>query len=152
MFINKIFTRPYPFLYSLIFILPFVPFQFLYSFFSYNPFLSTHLFLSFTLLHSRHLLPFIQVFYSHLFIYLFFSLLCFPFLNFDIVSLLPSFHPLNNFGYLYYFQIFYTVSFLLPLSSVSDPDPVGSGFKSPVWIRIRIRDPDPDPAIEIELF
>jgi len=36
--------------------------------------------------------------------------------------------------------------------SVSDPDPVGSGFKSPVWIRIRIRNPDPDPAIEIEPF
>ena len=35
-----------------------------------------------------------------------------------------------------------------PTSSVLDPDPVGSGFKSPVWIWIR----NPDPAIEIELF
>ena len=34
------------------------------------------------------------------------------------------------------------------VTSVSDPDPVGSGFKSPVWIRIR----NPDPAIEIEPF
>jgi len=35
-------------------------------------------------------------------------------------------------------------------SSVSDLDPGGSGFKSPVWIQIR--NLDPDPAIEIELF
>ena len=33
----------------------------------------------------------------------------------------------------------------------SAADPVGSGFKSPGWIRIRIRNPDPDPASEIEL-
>jgi len=26
--------------------------------------------------------------------------------------------------------------------SVADPDPGGSGFKSPDWIRIRIRNPD----------
>ena len=31
------------------------------------------------------------------------------------------------------------------------PDPVGSGFKLPDWIRIRIRNPDPDPESEIEL-
>ena len=37
------------------------------------------------------------------------------------------------------------------LISVSDPDPGGSGFKLPDWIRIRIRNPDPDPESEIEL-
>ena len=36
------------------------------------------------------------------------------------------------------------------MSSVSDPDPGGSGFKLPGWIRIRIRNPDPDPEGEIE--
>jgi len=62
----------------------------------------------------------------------------------------------------------------IPVSSVSDPDPVGSGFKLPDWIRIQIarldpvpysesesgsvfgiwisiRNPDPDPESEIEL-
>ena len=33
------------------------------------------------------------------------------------------------------------------VSSVSDPDPIGSGFKLPCWIRIR----NPDPESEIEL-
>ena len=33
----------------------------------------------------------------------------------------------------------------------SVPDPGGSGFKSPGWIRFRIRNPDPFPASEIEL-
>ena len=32
--------------------------------------------------------------------------------------------------------------------SVSDPDPVGSGFNLPCWIRIRIRNPDPESEIE----
>jgi len=43
-------------------------------------------------------------------------------------------------------------STLVIKSSVSDPgpDPGGSGFKLPVWIRIR--NPDPILAIEIELF
>ena len=42
-------------------------------------------------------------------------------------------------------------SLLLTLlgTSFSDPDPVGSGFKLPDWIRIRI--PDTDPESEIEL-
>ena len=41
----------------------------------------------------------------------------------------------------------------VPTFSASDPDPVGSGFKLPCWIRIRIRirNPDPDPESEIEL-
>ena len=34
-------------------------------------------------------------------------------------------------------------------TSVSDPDPGGSGFKLPDWIRIRIRNPDPESEIEL---
>ena len=33
--------------------------------------------------------------------------------------------------------------------SVSDPDPGGSGFKLPRWIRIRIRNPDPESEIKL---
>ena len=29
------------------------------------------------------------------------------------------------------------------------PDPVGSGFKLPGWIRIRIQNPDPESEIEL---
>ena len=33
--------------------------------------------------------------------------------------------------------------------SISDPDPVGSGFKLPSGILIRIRNPDPESEIEL---
>ena len=37
------------------------------------------------------------------------------------------------------------------MNSVSAPDPGGSEFKLPGWIRIHIRNPGPDPESEIEL-
>ena len=42
----------------------------------------------------------------------------------------------------------YTISTILS-AGVSDPDPVGSGFKLPCWIRILIRNPDPESEIEL---
>jgi len=44
-----------------------------------------------------------------------------------------------------------SIQFYIPTItiSVADPDPGGSGFKSPGWIRIRIWNPDPGSEIEL---
>ena len=40
----------------------------------------------------------------------------------------------------------------VPMSSVAESDPGGSGFKSPGWIQIRIRNPDPGREIGLHNF
>jgi len=41
-------------------------------------------------------------------------------------------------------------TYLSAPASVSDPEPIGSGFKLPRWIRIHIRNPDPESEIELK--